>query len=76
MLSIPAFSEDVAVLLERLDGARESLDLRGTQWAPFVEWSLKNDTFEGNPFDVVATASFTHTDSGAAHTTEMFFRST
>lgn len=44
----------------------------GLQWAPFLEWQLESSTFEGNPFDVVATATFVHADSGETRTTEMF----
>jgi Family of unknown function (DUF6298)/Domain of unknown function (DUF5060)/Putative collagen-binding domain of a collagenase len=44
-----------------------------TMWAPFVEWSVENPSWEGNPFDVVATVSFAHGVSGASHVTEMFY---
>jgi len=50
----------------------QTLDRAGTQWAPFLEWSLQNPTFEGNPFDVLAAATFVHADSGETRTTEMF----
>lgn len=50
-----------------------SLDRAGTQWAPFVEWSLQNPTFDGNPFDLVATATFVHEASGEQRTTGMFY---
>jgi len=44
-----------------------------TLWAPFLEWSVTNPSHSGNPFDTLATVVFTHADSGATHTTEMFF---
>lgn len=55
------------------NGAVVSLDRSGTQWTPFLEWSLKNDSYEGNPFDVIATATFVHDSSGEEHTTGMFY---
>ncbi len=58
----------------RCAGAAEiTLDRNGSLWAPFLEWSLDNATFEGNPFDVLATATFTHEASGEQHTTPMYF---
>jgi hypothetical protein len=45
----------------------------GYQWAPYLEWSLANASYSGNPYDVVATVTFRHTASGAVHTTEMFY---
>lgn len=49
------------------------LDKTGTQWAPFLEWSLENPTFEGNSYDLIATVTFVHSKSGEEHTTEMFY---
>ena len=48
-------------------------ELAATMWAPFVEWSVENPTCEGSPFDLMAKVTFTHTDSGARHITEMFY---
>ena len=45
----------------------------GTLWAPVLEWSLKNPSCEGNPFDLHANATFVHVDSGENHTTGMFY---
>ena len=42
-------------------------------WSPFLEWSVQNPTFEGNPFDVISTVTFTHTVSGEMRQTEMFY---
>lgn len=44
-----------------------------TLWSPFLEWNVANPSYTGNPFDVVADVVFTHAESGATHTTEMFF---
>ena len=46
--------------------------VQGTQYHPFIEWELTDSTFIDNPFDVVATARFTH-QSGAMIETEMFY---
>lgn len=51
----------------------DSMNQTGTLWAPYLEWSLENSTYSGNPFDLVATATFKHTDSGESRTTEMFY---
>lgn len=48
-------------------------DQTGTLWSPYVDWSLENPTYSGNPFDLVASATFTHTASGETRTTEMFY---
>ena len=39
------------------------------------EWSLENPSFEGNPFDVIARVTFSHTGSDQTRTTEMFYAS-
>jgi hypothetical protein len=49
------------------------LDARGLQWAPYIEWRLPNPNFSGNPFDLGASATFTHTQSGETRTTGLFF---
>ncbi len=38
-----------------------------------LEWSLTNADYAGNPYDLVATVTFTHQESGEQITTEMFF---
>ena len=50
-----------------------SLDKAGTQWVPYIEWSLTNSSYGGNPYDLVATVTFTHAESGERITTEMFY---
>ena len=38
-----------------------------------MEWSIDNSEYTGNPFDVIATAPFTHTESGEERTTGPFY---
>jgi hypothetical protein len=44
-----------------------------TLWSPTLEWTLRNDSYEGNPFDLVATVTFTHAEGGDEHVTGMFY---
>ena len=44
-----------------------------TQWSPFLQWNVQCDTFDGNPFDIEATAEFMHDDSGATLSTPMYY---
>lgn len=53
--------------------ARPQLDKTGTMWAPYLEWSLPNESVEGNPYDVEATATFEHQGSAESVTTGMFY---
>ena len=53
--------------------AAADLDAAGTQWAPYIEWNLTNPTVDGNPFDLVARATFVHTESGETRTTGLFY---
>ena len=55
-----------------LFGLSPSCGVEGTQWTPYLEWSFDNPSYSGNPYDLVATVTFTHTSSGEQHTTEMF----
>jgi len=48
------------------------LDRSGVQWS-FLDWSVTNATYSGEPFDLVATATFVHDPSGERRTTEMFY---
>jgi hypothetical protein len=56
-----------------LDDPRQVPEFSGTQWAPYLEWHITNPDYEGNPFDLIASVTFTHTVSGATHTTQMFY---
>lgn len=42
-------------------------------WQPYQSWDLTLPDHAGNPFDVVATVSFSHEATGALHRTEMFY---
>jgi uncharacterized protein DUF5060 len=50
----------------------DSLDQTGTQWSPYLEWSLTNKSYDGNPYDLTANVVFTH-PSGKTITTGMFY---
>ena len=43
-----------------------------TQYEPYLEWSVNNNSYSGNAYDVIATVTFTHSN-GTTHTTEMFY---
>jgi hypothetical protein len=45
---------------------------RAVLWEPYVAWPLHASGLDGNPYDVVATATFEHAASGARHTTPLF----
>ncbi len=45
----------------------------GTLFTPVLEWSLDNPDYDGNPFDLVASATFTHTASAEQRTVGMFY---
>ncbi len=47
--------------------------VEGTQWFPYLQWTLDNPTWSGGAFDVRATVEFTHRASGEKRRTEMFF---
>jgi hypothetical protein len=50
-----------------------SLDAQGSQWTPYIEWRLPNSSYDGNPFDLEGSATFTHAESGERRTTGLFF---
>ena len=52
----------------------ESYSATGTMWSPYLEWNLENTTYSDNPFDLIATVTFTHENSGKTHITEMFYK--
>ena len=47
--------------------------VEGTQWAPYLEWSLAKTAYRGDPYDVSAIVTFTHTASGRQRVTETFY---
>jgi len=57
---------------ERLIAPAEFGESKTTLWSPTLEWTLKNPSHEGNPFDLVAKVAFTHESGDAKHVTEMF----
>lgn len=59
--------------LATLLGALPSYAQQTTLWSPYVEWSVSNSSWSGNPFDVVATVTFVHPGSGETRVTEMFY---
>lgn len=44
-----------------------------SQWRPYLEWSVTNTTWSGNPFDLVARVTFTHLQSNTQISTSMFY---
>ena len=60
-------------LLWQTTMADNRLDRVGRLWTPDIEWSLENPTFQGNPYDLIASATFVHVPSGVQRTTGMFY---
>ncbi|MFP4521537.1 MAG: DUF5060 domain-containing protein, partial [Fibrobacterota bacterium] len=61
----------LAVFFQLLNGA----DLGNKQvllFSEYAEWSLNNSSYSGNPFDLITSATFTHS-SHSDITTEMFY---
>ncbi|MEA2064515.1 MAG: DUF5060 domain-containing protein [Gemmatimonadota bacterium] len=54
-------------------GKSGALDRTATLGRPFQEWTLQNGTYEGNPFDLVASVKFVNPDNGEERVTEMFY---
>jgi hypothetical protein len=59
-------------IIQKRSGAR-SMDAQGSQWTPYIEWRLPNPSYTGNPFDLEAKATFTHSQSGETRTTGLFY---
>ena len=51
----------------------EVADKNGTQWSPYLEWAFQNTSWHGSAFDVKASATFVHQNSGLEHITELFY---
>jgi hypothetical protein len=45
----------------------------GLLWSPYVEWRFENINYSDNPFDLMASATFTHLASGEMRSTDLFF---
>lgn len=73
LVPIPAFTATALACFAQTGAPGESLDRSGTQWAPYIEWRLENPTYDGNPYDLAATATFVHAPSGEKRTTGMFY---
>ena len=50
-----------------------NLNKTGTQWSPYLEWSIERRSYSGNPYEVVADVTFVQAQSGVKHTTQMFY---
>jgi hypothetical protein len=57
---------------DSIDGGDAAV-VDGEQLWTVVEWSLPNPSYEGNAFDLVASVTFSHPNSQAVVTTEMFY---
>ena len=76
MIIATVVSEESTVTLEMTpeDGGETAVIATiGQQWTPYLEWEFPNTSYQGNPFDLEASATFTHVDSGETMTTELFY---
>ena len=72
----PVLPTDVPVSTPEVEGEDEETAvsvLTGQQWAPYIDWEFANSSYDGNPFDVEASATFTHVESGETITTQLFY---
>jgi hypothetical protein len=46
---------------------------QGTQWYPYLQWTISNPSWSGNAFDVPASVEFTHHPGGYTRRTQMFY---
>lgn len=53
--------------------ATSEYDRTGTLWGPYIEWDVYNAAYAGNAFDLEATVTFVHLQSGEVRQTEMFY---
>ncbi len=66
----------VVVALAALSGPATAIDNANrttTLWTPMQEWSVPNPQFDGNPFNIEGTATFTHGESGTTIRTGLFY---
>ena len=66
----------IALAIAGVPGSSSAAGLgnsQGTQWFPYLQWTVDNPDWRGNAFDVQATVEFTHHASGEKRRTEMFF---
>jgi hypothetical protein len=62
----------VAIFSARPVNAIDLGHTTGVMWE-HLEWQVQNPTYSGNPYDVLATVTFSHGSSSTTHTTEMFY---
>lgn len=46
--------------------------IAASQWFPALEWRLPNPTWDGNPYDLEATATFRHVETGQTRRTGLY----
>ncbi len=63
----------LALLLDAAKEKRRSRDFDNIRMWECVEWQSPDVEYTGNPFDVTATVTFRHWESGAQRTTQMFY---
>jgi len=63
----------LSLRMVQAQGASSGLDRSVSQWQPYLEWQVSNPSYAGNPFDLIATVSFSHSASGETHSTSMFY---
>jgi hypothetical protein len=64
-------NEATSSLVENIDVATD-LDRSGKQWE-YLEWSIENPAYSGNPFDLIAEVIFEHQGSSETRRTQMFY---
>jgi len=69
----PLSSAAIQPAVMSMQATVDSLDARNVEMWEFEEWDLNNSTYSGNPFDLKASVTFTHTQSGEQRTTNMFY---
>lgn len=72
-LLLAGCSRESGMVGPRDEGEEFDFDKRGTQWWPYLEWSVRNPSYRGNPFDLEASVTFIHEASGERRTTGMFY---
>ncbi|NJN15332.1 MAG: DUF5060 domain-containing protein, partial [Oscillochloris sp.] len=63
---------DHSIYLPQIYSEAARAERSAAQWET-LEWQFSNDSYTGNPYDLIAGATFTHVESGEAITTGMFY---
>lgn len=66
------FGYCIGVFLAAVVSATASTPKQAKLWEP-VDWTFENPGCEGNPYDLIAAAVFTHQESGQTIRTELFY---